>query len=76
MPSYEIRYLTSEGELALIHKTHHEDDEAVGRAAFRMLVGSGYADYEIWRDDEPTLPSDKQDHETRHRIAKSALRGF
>ena len=51
MPSYEIRYLTSEGELALIHKTRHEDDEAVGRAAFRMLVGSGFADYEIWRDE-------------------------
>lgn len=51
MPSYEIRYLNDEGELALIHKTQQENDEAVDRAAFRMLVGSGFADYEIWRED-------------------------
>ena len=73
MPSYEIRYLTSEGELALIHKTRHENDEAVDRAAFRMLVGSGFADYEIWRDEEPTSRSEKQDQEIRRRILKSAL---
>ena len=72
MPSYEIRYLNSEGELALIHKTHHEDDEAVGRVAFRMLVGSGFADYEIWRDDESRRGP--KDRETRRRILKSTLR--
>lgn len=71
MPSYEIRYLNSEGEPALIHKTRHENDEAVGRAAFRMLVGSGFADYEIWRDDEPCS---EQDRESRRRILKSTLR--
>jgi len=53
MPSYEIHYLNIEGELALIHKTHHENDDAVDRAAFRMLVGSGLADYEIWRENDP-----------------------
>jgi hypothetical protein len=52
MPSYEIRYLTSDGELALIHKTSHVDDEAVDLAALRMLMGSGLADYEIWREDD------------------------
>ena len=52
MPSYEVRYLNDEGELALIHKTHHENDDAVDQAAYRMLVGSGLADYEIWREDE------------------------
>ncbi|HEX3429857.1 MAG TPA: hypothetical protein VHT03_03145 [Rhizomicrobium sp.] len=51
MPGYEIRYLNEDGELALIHKAHHENDAAVDRAAFRMLVGSGFADYEIWRED-------------------------
>jgi hypothetical protein len=51
MPDYEIRYLNDEGEPALIHKTHHEDDDAVDRAAYRMLVGSGFADYEIWREE-------------------------
>jgi hypothetical protein len=58
MPSYEIRYLNTEGELALIHKSHHENDDAVDRAAFRMLVGSGLANYEIWRDDDATIASD------------------
>ncbi|HLY06215.1 MAG TPA: hypothetical protein VKR31_10740 [Rhizomicrobium sp.] len=71
MPSYEIRYLTSEGELALIHKTRHEDDDAVGRVAFRMLVGSGFADYEIWREDES---SQERDNQARRRILKSTLR--
>ena len=74
MPSYEIRYLNSDGELALIHKTRHEDDEAVGRAAFRMLVGSGFADYEIWRDDESPATTEQRDRETRRRILKSTLR--
>ena len=74
MPSYEIRYLNSEGELALIHTTRHEDDAAVDRAAFRMLVGSGFADYEIWRDDEPRSVSEQRDCETRRRILKSTLR--
>jgi hypothetical protein len=57
MPSYEIRYRNSEGELTLVHKTHHVDDEAVDVAAFRLLMGSGLADYEIWREDEiaPTM---------------------
>ena len=53
MPNYEIRYLNSDGELTLIHKTHHVDDQAVDATALRMLMGSGLADYEIWRDDEP-----------------------
>ena len=53
MPSYEIRYLNSEGELTLIHKTHQVDDEAVDFAALRLLMSSGLADYEIWREDEP-----------------------
>ena len=74
MPSYEIRYLNDEGELALIHKTRHEDDEAVGRAAFRMLVGSGFADYEIWRDDESRSAPEEREHESKHRILKSRLR--
>ena len=52
MPDYEIRYLTSEGELALIHKTHQLDDEAVDLTALRMLMGSGLSRYEIWRTDE------------------------
>lgn len=52
MPNYEIRYLNSEGELALIHKTHQLDDESVDLAALRILMGSGLADYEIWREDE------------------------
>ena len=52
MPSYEIRYLTSDGELALIHKTNQVDDEAVDLAALRMLMGSGLADDEIWREDD------------------------
>jgi hypothetical protein len=74
MPSYEIRYLNSEGELALIHKTRHENDEAVGRAAFRMLVGSGFADYEIWRDDESHSASGRHEPEPKRRILKSSLR--
>jgi hypothetical protein len=53
MPNYEIRYLNSEGELALIHKTNKLDDEAVDLAALRILMGSGLADYEIWREEEP-----------------------
>ncbi len=53
MPNYEIRYLNSDGELTLIHKTHHVDDEAVDMAALRLLMSSGLADYEIWREDEP-----------------------
>jgi len=61
MPDYEIRYMNDDGELALIHKTHHENDEAVDRAAYRMLVGSGFADYEIRRDDK--------DDRSRHAIA-------
>ena len=63
------------GELLqqVVEDERHEDDEAVGRAAFRMLVGSGFADYEIWRDDEPTSRSEKHDRETRHRILKSAF---
>jgi hypothetical protein len=74
MPSYEIRYLNSEGELALIHKSHHEDDEAVGRAAIRMLAGSGFADCEIWRDDESASANIRRDRDTRRRILKSTLR--
>jgi hypothetical protein len=54
MPDYEIRYLTSEGELALIHKTHQLDDEAVDLTALRMLMSSGLSCYEIWRTDEDT----------------------
>ena len=73
MPSYEIRYLNSEGELALIHKTRHADDEAVDRAAFRMLVGSGFAEYEIWRDDESLSAPEERDRETRRRILKGTL---
>jgi hypothetical protein len=57
MPNYEIRYLNSEGELALIHKAHHPDDESVDLAALRMLMGSGLADYEIWREGEDDTPS-------------------
>jgi hypothetical protein len=52
MPTYEIRYLNSEGELTLIHKTQHPDDESVDLAALRMLMGSGLSNYEIWREDE------------------------
>lgn len=52
MPNYEIRYLNSEGELALIHKTQQTDDEAVDLAALRILMGSGLADYEIWREED------------------------
>ena len=74
MPDYEIRYLDSDGELALIHKTRHENDEAVGRAAFRMLVGSGFAHYEIWRDDKSPSASEEPGSEPRHRILKSTLR--
>ena len=55
MPSYEIRYLNSEGELTLIHKTHHPDDEAVDLAALRVLMGSGLSTYEIWREDDRQL---------------------
>jgi hypothetical protein len=54
VPSYEIRYLNSEGELALIHNVHHADDEAVDLVALRLLMGSGLADYEIWREDHTT----------------------
>ena len=74
MPNYEIRYLNSEGELALIHKTRHENDEAVGRAAFRMVVGSGFAEYEIWRDEESDAASNWPTREARRRILKSTLR--
>lgn len=74
MPSYEIRYLNGDGELALIHTTRHENDEAVGRAAFRMLVGSGFADYEIWRNDESRSVSEEQNRPPRQRILKSTLR--
>jgi hypothetical protein len=59
MPSYEIRYLNDEGELALIHKTRHENDDAVDQAAHRMLVGSGFSRYEIWRDDDARLIRDE-----------------
>lgn len=52
MPNYEIRYLNSDGELALVHKTNHLDDEAVDLAALQILMGSGFADYEIWREDD------------------------
>ena len=54
MPNYEIRYMNSEGELALIHKTQHHDDESVDLAALRMLMDSGLVDYEIWREDDGT----------------------
>ncbi|HEX9159696.1 MAG TPA: hypothetical protein VF835_05660 [Rhizomicrobium sp.] len=74
MPNYEIRYLNSEGEPALIHKTHHENDEAVGRAAFRMVMGSGFAEYEIWREDESDAAPDRRERDTRRRILKSTLR--
>jgi hypothetical protein len=57
MPNYEIRYLNSEGELALIHKTQHPDDESADLLALRMLMGSGLVDYEIWREDEGTPPA-------------------
>lgn len=57
MPSYEIRYRNSEGELLLIHKTHHVDDKAVDLAALHMLMGSGLADYEIWREEDNAPPS-------------------
>ena len=53
MPNYEIRYLNSDGELTLVHKLHHVDDEAVDMAALRLLMSSGLADYEIWREEEP-----------------------
>ena len=59
MPNYEIRYLNSDGELTLIHKTQHVDDEAVDMAALSMLMGSGLAEYEILRDDEPTAPVER-----------------
>jgi hypothetical protein len=71
MPSYEIHYLNNSGELALIHKTHHENDDAVDRAAFHMLVSSGLADYEIWRDDDVPTASE---HDARRRMLKSTLR--
>ena len=74
MPSYEIRYLNNDGELALIHKTRHEDDDAVGRAAFRMLVGSGFADYEIWRDEDSRSTFEERDTESKRRILKNSLR--
>jgi hypothetical protein len=61
MPSYEIRYLNDDGELALIHKTHHENDDAVYRAAYRMLVGSGFSRYEIWREDDARFIRDQGD---------------
>ena len=64
MPGYEVRYLNSEGELALIHKTHHANDEAVDVAAYRMLVGSGFAHYEIWREEA----------ENRNDIARTMLK--
>jgi hypothetical protein len=57
MPDYEIRYLTSEGELALIHKTNQLDDEAVDLTALRMLMSSGLSHYEIWRADDDTPAS-------------------
>jgi hypothetical protein len=53
VPNYEIRYLNSDGELTLIHKIHHVDDRAVDDTALRMLMSSGLADYEIWREDKP-----------------------
>jgi hypothetical protein len=71
MPSYEIHYLNSEGELTLIHTTHHENDDAVDRAAYRMLVGSGLAHYEIWRDEESRSESDDA---AKRRMLKSLLR--
>jgi hypothetical protein len=52
VPNYEIRYLNSDGELTLIHKTQQADDEAVDLTALRMLMGSGLADYEILREDD------------------------
>jgi hypothetical protein len=62
MPDYEIRYLTSEGELALIHKTHQLDDEAVDLTALRMLMSAGLSRYEIWRtDDDTPSRADKAD---------------
>ena len=73
MPDYEIRYLTSEGELALIHKAHHEDDDAVDRAAFRMLVGSGLAHYEIWREENTSLKQRGPD--VKRKKLKSSSRG-
>jgi hypothetical protein len=71
MPSYEVRYLNNEGELALIHKTRQESDDAVDRAAYRMLLGSGFAHYEIWREEESRCERD--DH-ARHRMLKTTLR--
>lgn len=59
MPNYEIRYLNSEGELTLIHKTHHLDDESADMVALRMLMGSGLADYEIVREDEGLPKSER-----------------
>jgi hypothetical protein len=61
MPSYEVRYLNDEGELALIHKTHHVDDEAMDRVAYGMLVGSGFSRYEIWREDDARFIRDQGD---------------
>ncbi|HEY1615064.1 MAG TPA: hypothetical protein VGF97_15365 [Rhizomicrobium sp.] len=45
--------MNSDGELTLIHKIHHVDDRAVDDTALRMLMSSGLADYEIWREDKP-----------------------
>ena len=74
MPGYEIRYLNSEGELALIHKSHHEDDDAVDRAALRILVGSGLAHYEIWREERRPLVADEGNAGVSRRMLKSTLR--
>lgn len=52
MPNYEIRYLNSDGEVTLIHQTRHADDEAVDLVALRVLMGSGLAACEIWREDD------------------------
>jgi hypothetical protein len=74
MPSYEVRYLNSDGELALIHSTHHENDDAVDRAALRMLVGSGLAHYEIWREERETALAEEESPGTSRTMLKSTLR--
>jgi hypothetical protein len=74
MPSYEVRYLNSDGELALIHNTYHENDDAVDRAALRMLAGSGLAHYEIWREERGMVLADEENAGVGRTMLKSTLR--
>ncbi|MBS0470743.1 MAG: hypothetical protein JSR60_06700 [Proteobacteria bacterium] len=47
MPDYEIRLFHADGSLALVHVSHHENDEEAHSHARRLL--SDLARYELHR---------------------------